>query len=115
MAELRRQLNTAVSTEAALTNQLEFKRQLSAKNTESDQKLAEEEQLLKDEAAAEQQQLSDLNKQRQRLSEESKQLSAVVNENEQQLRQLNNQIQEAAAEEADYRYRLTCLLYTSLG
>ena len=107
MAELRRQLNTAVSTEAALTNQLEFKRQLSAKNTESDQKLAEEEQLLKDEAAAEQQQLSDLNKQRQRLSEESKQLSAVVNENEQQLRQLNNQIQEAAAEEADYRYRLT--------
>ena len=97
MAELRRQLNTAVSTEAALTNQLEFKRQLSAKNTESDQKLAEEEKLLKDEAAAEQQQLSDLNKQRQRLSEESKQLSAVVNENEQQLRQLNNQIQEAAA------------------
>ena len=63
MAELRRQLNTAVSTEAALTNQLEFKRQLSAKNTESDQKLAEEEKLLKDEAAAEQQQLSDLNKQ----------------------------------------------------
>ena len=107
MAELRRQLNAAVSSEASLVNQLEFKRQLAVKNTEATQKLAEESQALTAEATSAEEQTTALTQQRQKLAEQNQQLTTAINENEQQLRQLNSKMQDAAAEEADYKYRLT--------
>lgn len=106
-AELRRGLNAAVSQEAAVAKQLEFQQQLAEKNSETNRRLSEETQRLNEEAAAEQREEASLQQQRQELTARNQSLTSEMNESEQQLRQLNLQMQDAAAEEADCRYRLT--------
>jgi len=107
LGELRQQQNIATAAETALFSQLNFKRQLATKNEEEIARLEEEEKDLAAEdksAVSEKTALSDKAGQ---LKEENRAQNAALNENEIRLKHLNKQMQDAAADEADYRYRVT--------